>query len=225
MPHHPAHTAAGGREPAAEPPPSPLAVAPGATIVFLGDSITAAQPGYLDVIRQALDHTRAGLRLDLRNAGVPGDTIRDLEARLERDVLAARPAWVIVGIGANDYRPPPPGHPQVPLPEFTARYRALIGRIQAAASGVVLLTIPVVGVETDEVSIPDPRAYNEAIRGLAAATGVRLVDIHRAFYEVHERAANYKQVVALTSDGIHPNSQGHALIARTILLQLGLLRK
>ena len=28
----------------------------------------------------------------------------------------------------------------------------------------------------------------------------------------------------LTADGIHPNSQGHALIARTLLLQLGLLR-
>jgi lysophospholipase L1-like esterase len=51
------------------------------------------------------------------------------------------------------------------------------------------------------------------------------VDLYRAFYEVYERAANYKQRVTLSSDGIHPNSQGHTLIARTILTQLGLLRK
>ncbi len=225
MPHHPAHKQQEPAGAAAPPPAAPIAVAPGQTLLFLGDSITAAEPGYLDVLRQALAQTRPDLDLRLVNAGVPGDTIRDLAARLDRDVLAQHPAWVLICIGANDYYRPALAAPAVPLAEFADRYRALVARLQEAGSAPILLTIPVVGFASDERTIPDPRAYNDAIRALAAAADLPLIDVHRAFYEVYERAANYKQTVSLSSDGLHPNSQGYALIARTLLVQLGLLRK
>jgi acyl-CoA thioesterase-1 len=223
MPHHPAHTQRPGGGPAVA--VTRIPVAPEQVVVFFGDGITAEEPGYIEVIRQALDHTRGDLHLQLVNAGAPGDTIRDLEARLERDVLAAQPAWVVVCIGANDYYKPALAGPAVPLPEFEARYRALLGHIRAAGATPILLTIPVVGLESEERTIPDPQPYNAAIRALAAAESLPLVDVYQAFHAVYTRAADYKQTVHLSTDGLHPNSQGYALIARSILVQLGLLQK
>ena len=228
MPHHPAHNVpprpTGEEAPASKEAP-PLPVQPGQTMLFFGDSITAATPGYLDVLQQVLGHSRPDLGLRLINAGIPGNTIRDLAARLDRDVLARRPDWVVIGIGANDYFGAARGPGGVPLAEFETGYRALVERLQRAGLDPVLLTIPVIGSDEEDSPIPDPRAYNAAIKALAQGAGLRRVDVHRAFYAVYERAAQYKQIISLSTDGIHPNSQGHALIARTLVQQLGLLRK
>jgi lysophospholipase L1-like esterase len=194
-------------------------------MLFFGDSITAASPGYLDVLQQVLRHRRPDLGLRLINAGIAGNTIRDLRARLDRDVLARRPDWVVICIGANDYFGAARGPSGVPLAEFETGYRALVERLQRAGIDPVLLTIPVIGSDEEDSPIPDPRAYNAAIQALAQSAGLRLVDVHRAFYAVYERAVQYKQVIALSTDGIHPNSQGHALIARTLVQELGLLTK
>lgn len=226
MPHHPAHNQVPGPPSVETPSGLRVAFAPGDQLLFLGDSITAAQPSYVDVVRQALAHTRPDLGLQVINGGVSGNTVRDLEARLGRDVLAQAPAWVAVCIGTNDYFRAATGQPGgVPLPEFEARYRALLDRIATAGCRAILLTIPVLGSPGADRPIPDPRSYNQAIRHLAEATGRPLVDTQRPFHEVYERAARYKQQVSLTTDGIHPNHQGHALIARAFLVQLGLLRK
>ena len=228
MPHHPAHNVP-PRPTADEPPASqeapPLPVQPGQTFLFFGDSITAATPGYLDVLQQVLSHSRPDLGLRLINAGLPGNTVRDLAARLDGDVLARRPDWVVICIGANDYFGAARGRGGVPLAAFDAAYRALVARLQGAGIDPILMTIPVIGSDEEDSPIPDPQAYNAAIRALAQSAGLCLVDIHRAFSAVYERAAQYKQIVSLSTDGIHPNHQGHALIARTLVQQLGLLRK
>jgi lysophospholipase L1-like esterase len=224
MPHHPAHHVP-PRPIAEEQTITPLPVQPGQTLLFFGDSITAATPGYLDVLQQVLSHRRPDLGLRLINAGIPGNTIRDLAARLDRDVLGRHPDWVLICIGANDYFGAARGLGGVPLAAFEAGYRALVERLQGAGIDPILMTIPVIGSDEEDSPIPDPRAYNAAIKTLAQGAGLRLVDVHRAFYAVYERAAQYKQIVALSTDGIHPNHQGHALIARTLVQQLGLLRK
>src|SRR5690349_14079100 len=124
MPHHPAHNVP-PRPTGEEAPTTPLPVQPGQTMLFLGDSITAATPGYLDVLHQVLSHSRPDLGLQLINAGIQGNTIRDLQARLDRDVLARRPDWVVICIGANDYFSAARGLGGVPLAEFETRYRIL----------------------------------------------------------------------------------------------------
>ncbi|HUS15144.1 MAG TPA: SGNH/GDSL hydrolase family protein [Chloroflexia bacterium] len=227
MPHHPAHS----NPPPQRPDPgaaaaAPLPLASGQTLLFFGDSITAADPGYVTVLDQAVRHARPELDVRLINAGISGNTVRDLEARFERDVLAHHPTWVAICIGTNDYLGAAAGQPQgVPLAEFEARYDALLGRLEAARIGVVLMTIPVIGSDAPESPLPDPARYNEAIAALAVRHGLRLVDIHRAFRDVYERALHYKQQVLLTTDGIHPNPQGNALIARTLVTHLGLLNR
>ncbi|MGI8586721.1 MAG: SGNH/GDSL hydrolase family protein [Chloroflexia bacterium] len=202
------------------------ALEPGQSIVFFGDSITAAQPGYVDLLWQALRQTRPNDAPRLLNAAISGNTIRDLAARLDSDVLAHRPTWVAICIGANDYLDFAEGRPEgVPLAEFVSSYAAILSRIRAAGPSPILMTIPIVANVSDEFPVPDPGPYNAAIVALAEREELPLVALHRAFYEVYERAANYKQTVSLTVDGVHPNRQGHALIARTIITQLGPLQK
>lgn len=52
------------------------------------------------------------------------------------------------------------------------------------------------------------RAYNGALEHLSAFPNVRIVDIYRAFY---------RRPYLLSNDGVHPNSEGYAVMAQALL--------
>src|SRR5205814_5935293 len=93
------------------------------------------------------------------------------------------------------------------------------------ASGVrpVLLTTTLVDNDRDNPVNLVLRAYSKAIREAAQEREAPLVDIERAFRDIFDRAANYKQKVALFGADGMPNAQGQSLIARTFLATFGLL--
>ena len=68
------------------------------------------------------------------NAGVPGNTTRELLARFQRDVAMRAPELVILWAGVNDRLYP--GH-TLELPEFEESYRELLERIEAIGAEVV----------------------------------------------------------------------------------------
>ncbi len=80
---------------------------PVSTIVCLGDSITGAcdlahfvkWPQVLDLLCEAACGPG---QVVVRNAGIAGQTAGEMRERLERDVLAARPAIVVLLAGGND---------------------------------------------------------------------------------------------------------------------------
>src|SRR5690349_17572413 len=105
----------------------PVGFAPGDRVLFLGDSITASEEGYVDILAQALGRTRPDLDLRLLNAGREGDTTRSAAARLAADVLDHGPDWVVISLGINDLNESLAGSTLgVPLPEFEQRYAALV---------------------------------------------------------------------------------------------------
>src|SRR5689334_13593891 len=80
-------------------------------ILLIGHSITDAGrrgpaapygEGYVAMVRNFLLARYPQLGLTFANRGVSGDTVRDLDARWERDVIAERPDWLSIGIGIND---------------------------------------------------------------------------------------------------------------------------
>lgn len=85
-------------------------------IVFAGDSVTdmdSAQPvgeglfdnvgrSYVRIVENMLSAYYPEVRVRVTNAGVSGNTSRDLLARFERDVVALDPDWVSICIGIND---------------------------------------------------------------------------------------------------------------------------
>lgn len=90
---------------------SPLSVSQGADpahgprIVFLGDSITeagAGPHGYVTLARQAARRGHARRAPEVIGAGISGNRVPDLLARLDRDVLARKPDVVVIYIGIND---------------------------------------------------------------------------------------------------------------------------
>ena len=73
------------------------------------------------------------------NAGIPGDTTRELLARFQRDVAMRAPDLVILWAGVNDRLYP--GHTVEPA-EFRANYAELLDRICVIGAKVLIGTLP-----------------------------------------------------------------------------------
>ena len=111
----------------------------------------------------------------------------------------------------------------VKLDDFAHNLALAVQRLQEAGVRVALLTTIVLGNRIEHPANHVVSAYNRAIREQGEVAGALLVDVERAFRDVIDRAANYKQKVTLTGPGGELNAQGQALIARTLLVAFGLL--
>lgn len=202
-------------------------------IVMFGDSTTAPRPGavekvYAQRVAEALQGVASSLTI--HNAGVGGNTTKDALARMDRDVLAHQPRFVVVQFGINDsaidvWKSPPAKEPRVPLKEFEENLRAIVARTRAAGAKAILMTAnplrwtpqlkelygqpPYDVSRSDGFEAPKLVRYNETIRKLAAELHVPLVDIHKEF---QQRGSD-----KLLLDGMHPNDAGHEVIAQLLV--------
>lgn len=177
------------------------AAAPGPTVVFLGDSLTAGlglaeEEAYPALV--AAELARRGLPVRSVNAGVSGDTSAAGLARLDW-LLGQSPAVLVVGLGAND------GLRGLSLERTEANLRAIVERARAAGARVLLLGMllpPNYGPEyTERFEALYPR--------LARELGVPLVPFLLAGVAA-EPELNLP-------DGIHPNAAGQRILAANVL--------
>lgn len=175
--------------------------AAGAKVVFLGDSLTAGfglEVGlaFPAVLEESLRET--GHRARVVNAGVSGDTsaggLRRLDWLLKQD-----PDVLVVGLGAND------GLRGIPVEETERNLRAIVAKARRRGASVLLLGMRI------------PPSYGPEYAG--------------EFAEVYTRVARDLEVPLVPfllegvagrpewnlSDGIHPNAEGHARVAATVL--------
>jgi lysophospholipase L1-like esterase len=199
-------------------------------IVFIGDSITdcgrraAAAPygnGYVSMVRNLITARYAELGLTFLNRGVGGNTVRDLAARWEQDVIAERPDWLAVKIGINDcWRSFVAGRSAeaVLLPEYEATLRRLLDRTRSATTARLILMQPYM-IEPDK-SRPMRRAmdsYSAIVDRLAAEYGAVLVPTQAAW----DAALARTRPTDWAEDQIHPTAAGHAVIALAFLRAVG----
>jgi len=199
------------------------------TVVLTGDSITDCDcrgqqaplgDGYVSIVAALSAAKYPERNIRFVNAGAGGDTIRHLAARWDRDVLAPRPDWLSISIGINDvWRQLDKGGPGVLIEEYAATYRELLERTRAKFSGcgLILMTTGVVGEEPGSEGRRLLGPYNDAIEQLAAKFNAFCVPIHARFAAAIDADRNRKW----TLDGVHPNRNGHALMALTWLQTLG----
>lgn len=159
-------------------------------VLALGDSITASA-----------DWARHVPRAAVVNAGVPGDLVRDLIARLPAVVASLdgrAPDVVAVLAGTNDL-----GYAERDVPEVLADLRLLVEGVRAAfpAARVVLQSV-----------MPRTRWFAERLgelnRGLetvAADLGVELHDTWPALADARGRLRR-----GYTRDGLHLSERGEA---------------
>jgi lysophospholipase L1-like esterase len=196
--------------------------APNGVIVFFGDSITQEgdQPGgYVDLLRSRFRRPD-GSGPTVIGAGVSGNKVPDLEARLDRDVLQKKPSVVVIYIGINDVWHFQLGIGGTSKERYESGLRNLISRISAADAHVILCTPSVIGEKTNGTNPLDAQldAYAEISRKVAASTGAVLCDLRAAFLaELRQRNPENVPQGMLTRDGVHLNPAGNRFVAETIV--------
>lgn len=198
----------------------------GETVVFLGDSITqagAGPTGYVSIFRDAINKARPNSGITVIGAGISGNRVPDLEARLDKDVLAKKPSVVVIYIGINDVWHTKNGR-GTPADKFEAGLRSLIKRCTDAGARVVLSTPSVIGEKHDGSNELDKllAEFCGISRKVAMETGTTLLDLNAAFntYEKEYNVANQEQNV-LTTDGVHLNDAGNRFVATRMLEAVG----
>jgi len=194
----------------------------GERIVFLGDSITqagAGAGGYVTLAKEALAKKYPDRGIEIIGAGVSGNRVPDLEARLDRDVIENKPTLVVIYIGINDVWHSLQNR-GTSKADFEQGLRRIIKRIQEAGARVILCTPSVIGEKTDGSNPLDAMLdeYSQISRTVARETHSRLLDLRRQF--IAQLKANNKENVdnkVLTDDGVHLNAAGNRFVAERML--------
>lgn len=209
-------------------------------IVVFGDSTTALRPDtrvYGQILADELPEQ--GFAVEIVNAGKGNDTSQGARERFEKDVLAVNPNVVVIQFGINDAavdvfrKKNPAKFPRVPLPQYLQNMTLMVQTLKARKIPVILMTSnklawhPKVreryGKPPYNVADPDGinaflREYVAAVRTLAKKERVPLVDIYAAYEAVNKKRG--KSHDQLLSDGVHPNDQGHRLVADLLTPEL-----
>jgi lysophospholipase L1-like esterase len=208
---------------------APVALMKGDRIIFLGDSITQAgadhPTGYVNLIKDAMQEKHKDLGIEVIGAGVSGNKVPDIQARLEKDVLAKKPTIVVIYIGINDVwhgaRDPAKGTPK---DKYEAGLRDVIKRCQDAGARVVLCTPSVIGEKNDGSNTNDLKLddYSDTSRAVAKDMKTGMCDLRKAFQD-YEKAHNpeNKESGVLTVDLVHLNDAGNKFVAEQILKVFG----
>ena len=211
-------------------------------VVFIGDSITdgnwgdggGAKPsaqrnhwdqnhlfgsGYMYLCAAYYMSKYPGEGLVFFNRGISGNTLGDLVARWDEDVLALRPDVLSVLVGINDVdRHTREGAPAFDLEGWKNTFRDLLERARAQNPGMLI----VLGTPFTSRSgySEDTERCAAAIRHIAADYGAICLPYDEMFEGL---LAEYPAVPAShwLWDGIHPTAAGHQRMARMWIENVG----
>jgi lysophospholipase L1-like esterase len=200
-------------------------------LIMIGDSITdcgrdreSAEAtgdglgnGYVSLVNALLHSAAPQARVRVVNQGVSGNTVRDLRARWQADVLDHRPDWLSVMIGINDvwrhFNPAVLEDELISEPEFESTLDELLAKAKPHLQGLVLLTPFFIEPNRAEPMRAMMDVYGAAVKRLAAKHQAILVDTQA----VWDAALVHLHPMGLAMDRVHPNLTGHALLARAFL--------
>ncbi|MCY4001446.1 MAG: SGNH/GDSL hydrolase family protein [Bacteroidetes bacterium] len=195
-------------------------------IIFLGDSITESgvhPDGYVNLVADSLMILDDSLTV--MGAGISGNKVPDLLARLDEDVLAYQPTHVVIYIGINDVwhhyefdhvTGTDPG-------TFEEGLIELIDHIEESSATVLLCTPSVIGEDVDSKEDVNVRLqeYAQITRKVADNKNVHLCDLREsleAYLLKHNTNRDAEGI--LTTDGVHLNEEGNRFVAHFMIQQL-----
>jgi acyl-CoA thioesterase-1 len=203
----------------------------GDRVLFQGDSITDAgrgKPpglgsGYVAILAGLLRSLRPDLKLEIINRGISGDRSAELLIRWKPDCLDLKPDVLSIKIGVNDVwrlQGEWNGQKHIPLPEFRANCTTLLDQACAAGIRQLILISPTTITHENVSPINDLLGqYDEAVQELARKYNA----VHVPARDALLAARTEQPQVAWTTDGCHPTTAGHTLIAATWLKATGVL--
>lgn len=207
-----------------------ITLSPKTRLLFIGDSITDCGrredkdelgSGYVRRVRDYLVASAPATTPQVINRGIGGNKIPDLQKRWQRDVIDLRPDILSICIGINDvWHGLAPDRSGCTIDAFIAGYRDILSQTRQSLPDCRLVLC-----EPSVLWLKEPADANErldpyvkAVHELAQEFAVEcVVPLH----EVFERTQSLRQDIPLTTDGVHPTSEGHMLIALTWLRTAG----
>ena len=221
-----------------------LYIKDGQRVVFLGDSIT--QDGrYVEDIEACLIVNYPKMRVDIIKLGLSSETVEGLTEpdhpfprpnihdRLDSALEKSRPDIVVACYGMNDgiYHP----FSDERFQAFREGVRKLISEVKAAGATPVLMTPPpfdAVAAKAKVVGAGAPKfGYNTPYDGYGAEVlaryaewlltlrgeGLMVIDVHTPMVEVMKTRRETDPDFTLAKDGVHPDAEGHWIMARAVL--------
>jgi len=201
-------------------------------VVFVGDSLVNRSDrdhGLLDQVRTALARTHPGVALDLVNAGANGDCIGNIRARLAEDVLALRPAVVVLYWDSDAADVEDAGASPVRSEALRVDYErdlaAVLTTLREATPHVIVCGPTLLGERSHGRNPKDHvlDAYSEINRRASHAHHATWIDTRRAAFDwLQANAGDWdRESGLLTEDGEHLNAAGTELVATQISAAIG----
>lgn len=220
----------------------------GRRLLFLGDSIT--QDGrYIAIVEAAVRSVDPARQFEVINLGLGSETASGLSEpdhpfprpcihdRLEPALAAARPDVTFICYGMNDgiYYPLSDDR----LAAYRDGMTRLVGRVAATGSRIVLLTPPLFDAASsggtllpegrDEYGYKTPyQNYNEVLQAFGGwlkefdhPAVDAVIDLNPRLVALAAEARS-TQPDYRYGDGIHPGLDGHAVMARAVVAELGM---
>ena len=197
-------------------------------VAIIGDSITE-QKLYSLNIESYLLMCQPKTGLSATQFGWGGETAEGFSKRMANDCLRFKPAVATTCFGMNDGRYSPMDDKKAEW--YRTAQRSVVKQLKEA--GVRFIVIGSPGVVDADTFRKDPAAaemYNKTLaalrdidRELAKEEGVAFADVFAAMMDVMTKAkAKYgKEYHVGGSDGVHPDRNGHLVMAYAFLKALG----
>jgi len=188
-------------------------------VIFFGDSITQAgvQPGgYITRIDSMCKVEKLSDRYEFVGAGIGGNKIYDLYLRMDDDVLAKNPDIVLIYVGVNDVWHKSMYGTGTDPDKFERFYQAVINKIKAKGSKIIMATPAAIGEKTDFSNEQDGdlNKYCNIIREIAKKNNIPVVDLRKGLLEFNlQHNPENKEKGILTSDRVHLNAAGNQFVA------------
>ena len=198
-------------------------------IVAFGNSTTAPRKTVKKVYPLRLHEiiTNAGIVNKVVNSAIPGSHTGYLKDnsrfkiphgmdRFDTAVLAHHPDWVTINFGINDSwqdggRNAPS---RIPFKEYKHNLSFFINGIKSQGGKVILLTPNPIGRKYRGFHERRLKKYMKAVKHLAKNNSVPLINTWKIFPEYVR--TKHEDIDALLLDGIHPNDEGHKIIAEAL---------
>lgn len=212
----------------------------GLTIACLGDSITATEDGYVQMLQAYVDTNHPNLELRFLNWGKSSETVTGLTEKdhpgprpylFERldSLLASTPVDIIIfcyGINCGIYGKPSP----TLFESYTIGVYSFLEKIKQKGIKTILLTSPPLILEVAEdkaISTETDYGYKNPYPNYQEEV---LLEFRRIVLDIkHETLLGILDIQTpllkhrnkcYTNDPIHPNKSGHQLITNTIVKNL-----
>lgn len=202
-------------------------------ILFLGNSITYAG-NYVSYIDTYLALQYPGNPYEILNLGLPSETVSglsepnhaggrfprpDLHERLSRILTLAKPDLVFACYGMND---------GIYLPFSDERFAAFRNGIQwlhdqlaAAHVPIIHLTPPIFDERKGAAYANVLDIYSDWLISKRYTSDWQVIDVHGAMKQSLADRRMVDTGFVFATDGVHPDSNGHWIIARAVLNGMG----